>query len=81
MSEVMRVDEVPVEERFTVEDYLAAEPEREERHEYFAGLIRAMAGASDDHEWVAGNFFALRQGGRASELQGAADADRRGALG
>ncbi len=42
----------------TVEEYLALEAESEVRHEYFDGLIEAMAGASDAHEIIAGNFFA-----------------------
>ncbi len=41
---------------FTEEDYLATEPERFERHEYVDGQLRAMAGASDRHEGVAGEL-------------------------
>ena len=41
----------------SVEDYLAGELRSEERHEYFDGIVTAMAGASDVHEIVAGNLF------------------------
>ena len=37
----------------TEEEYLAAEPDRFERHEFIDGQLRAMAGASDRHEGVA----------------------------
>ncbi len=43
----------------TVEEYLALEEQSEERHEYFNGIIEAIAGASDAHEIVALNFTAL----------------------
>jgi Uma2 family endonuclease len=43
----------------TVEEYLEGEKRSEVRHEYFAREGWAMAGASDEHEPVAGNFFAL----------------------
>ncbi len=42
----------------SVEDYLTGELESEVRHEYFGGVVRAMAGASDRHERVSGNLFA-----------------------
>ena len=41
----------------SVEDYLAGELRSEERHEYFDGIVTAMAGASDIHEIIAGNLF------------------------
>ncbi len=35
---------------FTEEEYLATGPDRLERHEFLHGSIRAMAGASENHE-------------------------------
>jgi Uma2 family endonuclease len=47
---------------FTVEDYLAGERVSQEKHEYLAGAIYAMAGTSIGHDRVAGNIYAeLRQ--------------------
>ncbi len=43
---------------FGAEDYLAWEAEQAEKHEYIAGEVFAMAGASDAHVTVAGNLFA-----------------------
>jgi len=43
----------------SIADYLAGEEEAAERHEYFDGQVLAMAGASEAHEIVAGNLFAL----------------------
>lgn len=40
------------------EDYLRAELANEVRREYFAGEVVAMAGASDNHNYIAGNIFA-----------------------
>ena len=45
-------------ESLTVEAYLEGERHSEVRHEYFEGSAYAMAGASFEHELVAGNFFA-----------------------
>ena len=43
-------------------DYLAWEDRAKEKHEYVAGEIFAMAGASERHNLIAGNvFFHLRQ--------------------
>lgn len=42
----------------TVDDYLAGEEASEIRHEYIAGEVYAMVGASDRHNLVAGNLFA-----------------------
>src|SRR5438045_635778 len=43
----------------TVDEYLEAEKTASVRHEYVGGQIYAMAGASDTHNTLAGNFFAL----------------------
>lgn len=40
------------------EDYLAFEEKSSIRHEYIAGQVFAMAGASESHELVAGSIFA-----------------------
>jgi Uma2 family endonuclease len=43
----------------TVEEYLKSEQDGEIRHEYVAGQIYVMAGASEAHNLIAGNIFAL----------------------
>jgi Uma2 family endonuclease len=43
--------------RLSVEDYLAYEADGRQRHEYFAGEIFAMTGASLEHNIIAGNLF------------------------
>ncbi len=43
----------------TVEEYLKLEQDAEIRHEYVAGQIYAMAGASEAHNLIVGNIFAL----------------------
>ena len=40
-----------------VEEYLTGELQRPDRHEYLGGSIYAMAGASIDHNLIAGNIF------------------------
>lgn len=52
------IESVRTDGYITVEQYLESEKHSEERHEYFDGRVWAMAGASEDHELVAGNFFA-----------------------
>lgn len=42
--------------RLTVEDYLAAERVSEERHEFFAGEVFAMGGASRRHNLIVTNL-------------------------
>tara|TARA_R110002096_G_scaffold100173_5_gene221972 strand:+ start:5406 stop:5963 length:558 start_codon:yes stop_codon:yes gene_type:complete len=44
-------------ETISIADYLDGEPFALERHEYANGQVFAMAGASEDHETVAGNLF------------------------
>lgn len=45
-----------------VEDYLTGEQLSEVRHEYIAGEVHAMAGASEGHNTIAGNIFATLHG-------------------
>ena len=48
---------VPKPELISIEEYLEGERLSEVRHEYVAGYVYAMAGASDDHNRIAGNIF------------------------
>jgi len=51
--------------RATYADYLAAEQDSERRHEFFDGVIVAMAGGSDEHNAIASRFVArVRRGCR-----------------
>ena len=43
----------------SVEDYLEGERDSQLRHEYVEGHVYAMAGASDDHNRIAGNIFSF----------------------
>ncbi|MBD2484266.1 Uma2 family endonuclease [Planktothrix sp. FACHB-1365] len=43
----------------TVENYLNAEANSQTRHEYVGGYVFAMAGASEEHNIIAGNILAL----------------------
>jgi Uma2 family endonuclease len=43
----------------TVDDYLAGEAISPIKHEYVAGEVFAMAGASEEHATIAGNVFAM----------------------
>ena len=43
----------------TADDYLAGEVLSPIRHEYVAGEVFAMAGATEEHATIAGNLFAL----------------------
>ncbi len=44
-------------ELLSVEEYIEGELLSEVRHEYVGGVVYAMAGASDDHNRIAGNIF------------------------
>ncbi len=46
-----------LEDWISFSEYLEGEKSAEERHEYVDGKVFAMAGASDDHETVAGALF------------------------
>ncbi len=57
----------------SVRDYLAAEAASEVKHEYLAGVVYAMPGASRQHNSIAGNLYialreALRDGPRRAYL-------------
>jgi len=43
--------------RLSVDEYLEAEKDSPVRHEFIDGQIYAMAGASDRHNRIAGNFY------------------------
>jgi len=45
--------------RASYADYLAAEQDSEQRHEFLDGVIVAMAGGSDEHNAIAGNLARL----------------------
>ena len=47
---------------YTVEEYLAFERQSDTKHEYFAGEIVAMAGASYEHNIIVGNIGAILHG-------------------
>ena len=49
---------LPQRKYISPEEYLAAERESLEKHEYFGGKIFQMAGASDEHNTISGNAFA-----------------------
>lgn len=46
----------------TVEEYLAAEPLSDVRHEFLGGDVYAMAGATARHNIISGNIFATLRG-------------------
>jgi Uma2 family endonuclease len=48
--------------RLTPEEYLAIERQAQYKNEYYAGEMFAMAGASKEHNLVAGNVFAALHG-------------------
>ncbi len=43
----------------TVEEYLEAEKKREPRHEYLAGSVHAMSGASRRHNLISGRIYSV----------------------
>lgn len=45
--------------KLTIEEYLAAEREAEERHEYLDGFVYAMAGESQEHGIISVNLVGL----------------------
>jgi Uma2 family endonuclease len=45
-------------EGLSVEDYLAGEEASDVKHEYFGGAVYAMAGATKEHNLIAGNIYA-----------------------
>lgn len=56
--------------KVSVEDYLAAEIPSPVRHEYVDGEVFAMAGSSDNHNLIAGEFvFALKSRLRGSRCK------------
>ena len=46
-----------IETLVSAEEYIAGELLGEVRHEYISGRVYAMAGASVNHNYIAGNFF------------------------
>jgi Uma2 family endonuclease len=46
----------------SVEDYLAGEERAEQKHEYLAGIVYAMAGATNAHNIIASNILGLLHG-------------------
>lgn len=57
-SKLQPMSAAPVINHISVEDYLSGEPLSEVRHEYIAGQVSAMAGASRNHNFVAGQCYA-----------------------
>lgn len=54
---------VPAERRYTIDEYLRAEYDAEQRHEYYDGLVVAMAGGSPQHSLIISNVIGeLRNG-------------------
>lgn len=45
--------------KLTPEEYLAAEEQSPVKHEYMDGEVYAMAGTTDNHNAIAGNFYIL----------------------
>jgi Uma2 family endonuclease len=53
---------VQIQQRYTSEEYLALERRADYKSEYFNGWMFAMAGASEEHNLIAGNVFAALHG-------------------
>jgi Uma2 family endonuclease len=47
----------PTERRYTIDEYLRAEYDAEQRHEYYDGMIVAMAGGSPQHSLIISNVI------------------------
>lgn len=56
MSAALKLVPPPV--KWTEAEYLKAEQSSEVRHEYIGGDLYAMAGASEEHNFISGNIFA-----------------------
>jgi Uma2 family endonuclease len=56
MTAVTRPDSI------TIEDYIAGEEVSDAKHEYLGGTVHAMAGATNQHNSIAGNTFASLHG-------------------
>jgi Uma2 family endonuclease len=54
--------ELAVSQFLSVEDYLAGEELAEQKHEYLAGIVYAMAGAKNEHNVIATNLLGLLHG-------------------
>lgn len=46
-----------IQRHVSVQEYLDGEQRSDVRHEYLAGQVHAMAGAGENHNRIAGNFF------------------------
>jgi Uma2 family endonuclease len=55
MSAALKLATAPP--KWTVQEYLEAEELSEVRHEFVAGDLYSMAGASEEHNFIAGNIF------------------------
>ena len=56
--------------RLSNEDYLQGELDSDIRHEFYDGLVFAMAGAGEKHNIISGNLFSvLRQKSRGTECR------------
>jgi Uma2 family endonuclease len=62
MSAVAKLAVEPHERRYTWEEYEALERESGERHEFFDGLVYAMAGGTDNHNRISLNIAAYLLG-------------------
>ncbi|WP_448528197.1 Uma2 family endonuclease [Raineya sp.] len=48
-----------IETKTSIQDYLLAESQKASKHEYYAGEVIAMAGASPQHNIIVGNLITL----------------------
>jgi Uma2 family endonuclease len=56
MSAALKLETRPA--KWSVADYIEAEKTSKVRHEYVGGDLYAMAGASEEHNFISGNIFA-----------------------